>query len=60
MHFKLIHWRLGIRGWESLGKGVGASKSLRSLSIHGSNIGSIDKSNNCENMQKLLKGMEAN
>jgi hypothetical protein len=60
MHFKLIHWRLGVRGWEALGRGVGESKSLRTLSIHGSNVGFIDKSNNCENMQKLLKGMESN
>ena len=60
MQFKLVHWRLGVNGWASLGSGVGKSTSLRTLCIHGTNVGFIDKSGNCEHMQKLLKGMEQN
>lgn len=60
MYFKLVHWRLGAGGWKSLGAGLGQSQSLRTFSIHGTNIGQINKDNNCENMQNLLAGMVHN
>ena len=38
MSFKLTHFRLATRGWKDLGLGLAESKSMRSFSVHGTNL----------------------
>ena len=38
MHFKLVHYRLAPRGWKDIGLGLAESKSLRTFTVHGTNL----------------------
>jgi hypothetical protein len=38
MHFKITHYNIAVRGWKDIGLGLAESKSLRSFSVHGTNL----------------------
>ena len=48
MHFKLVHFRLAPIGWIEMGKGLALSTSLRTFTVHGTNLA------NGENVKHLL------
>jgi hypothetical protein len=52
--FKLVHFRLSPHSWQEMGQGMRNARSLRVLSLRGTNL------NQGENIKNLLKGMQKN